>query len=155
MNQEYSIRPATAGDAGIIAHHRARMFFDMGRLSEKEIEALVTASKVYFEEALGKKEYIGWLVEHDKKIVAGGGLVLRQAPPFPGNLKITESAYIFNMYTEHAYRRRGLARMLMNAMLDWCRARSVSSVSLHASGDGRALYEHLGFEPANEMRLKG
>jgi hypothetical protein len=30
----------------------------------------------------------------------------------------------------------------------------LGSVNLHASKEGRALYEKLGFEPTNEMRLK-
>jgi len=28
------------------------------------------------------------------------------------------------------------------------------AVSLHASDDGRKLYEELGFQPTNEMRLE-
>jgi len=57
------------------------------------------------------------------------------------------------MYTEPEYRRQGLARRLMEAMVAWCRAERMTSVYLHASDDGRALYESLGFTPTNEMRL--
>jgi GNAT superfamily N-acetyltransferase len=57
------------------------------------------------------------------------------------------------MYTEPAYRRKGIARELMKRMIDWCRQEGFGTVLLHASKDGRSLYESLGFTPTNEMRL--
>jgi GNAT superfamily N-acetyltransferase len=61
---------------------------------------------------------------------------------------------ILNVYTDPAYRRRGIARALMETMIDWCRRERFARVTLHASDDGRHLYESLGFEASNEMRLK-
>jgi GNAT superfamily N-acetyltransferase len=42
----------------------------------------------------------------------------------------------------------------MQTMIEWCRREGFARVNLHASEDGRHLYESLGFEPSNEMRLK-
>jgi len=39
-------------------------------------------------------------------------------------------------------------------MIAWCRRQNFASVFLHASKDGRPLYDSLGFEPTNEMKLK-
>jgi GNAT superfamily N-acetyltransferase len=61
---------------------------------------------------------------------------------------------IVNVYTEPAHRRRGLARRLMVAMLDWLREQGYGTVSLHASDYGRPLYESLGFAATNEMRMQ-
>ena len=58
------------------------------------------------------------------------------------------------MYTEPEHRRRGLARMIMMALLELCRESGWAVVHLHASSDGRPLYESLGFQAANEMILK-
>jgi GNAT superfamily N-acetyltransferase len=154
MKPDYTVRAADAEDAEVIAFHRAAMFFDMGRIKEERMDKLVAASTVYFGDALVKKSYFGWVAEINGKIVASGGLVLRTMAPSPEFARVTESAYIHNIYTEPLHRRKGLARRLLNAMLDWCRERGVSSVSLHAAEDGRALYESLGFQPTNEMRLK-
>jgi hypothetical protein len=41
----------------------------------------------------------------------------------------------------------------METVIAWCRSQGFVSVALHASRDGRPLYEALGFEPGNEMRL--
>jgi len=62
-------------------------------------------------------------------------------------------ATVLNVYTEPAFRNRGLARRLMHAVIDWCRAQGLASVQLHASDAGRPLYESLGFGATNEMRL--
>jgi hypothetical protein len=42
----------------------------------------------------------------------------------------------------------------MRTMVDWCLRAGFARITLHASEDGRHLYESLGFEPSNEMRLK-
>lgn len=62
---------------------------------------------------------------------------------------------ILNVYTEPAWRRRGLAVLLMQRVLDWAAANGVKSLVLHASNDGRPLYEKLGFTATNEMRYAG
>jgi len=41
----------------------------------------------------------------------------------------------------------------MLTALSWCRDSGIRSVILHASSDGRPLYDSLGFTPTNEMRL--
>jgi hypothetical protein len=41
----------------------------------------------------------------------------------------------------------------MEIMISWCREQDFANVGLHASDEGRPLYEKLGFQPTNEMRL--
>lgn len=148
----YRVRAATAADAAVVAHHRVAMFRDMGVLGAADGAALEVASRLYLARALADGEYRGWLVEADGVGVAGGGLVLRLLLPRPGYLDGGTEAYVLNVYTEPAHRRRGLARRLMDAILVWCDAEEVSRVSLHASDEGRALYAALGFAATNEMR---
>jgi hypothetical protein len=38
--------------------------------------------------------------------------------------------------------------------MEWCATEGVMTVILHSSEEGRPLYEKLGFEATNEMRLK-
>ncbi len=61
---------------------------------------------------------------------------------------------ILNVYTEPRSRRLGLARRLMETALDWCRDNGIRAVILHASPEGRPLYESLGFKSTNEMRVE-
>ena len=60
---------------------------------------------------------------------------------------------MLNVYTNPEHRGRGLARMLMEHILGWARAQGFATVELHASDEGRPLYEKLGFGQTNEMRL--
>jgi GNAT superfamily N-acetyltransferase len=61
---------------------------------------------------------------------------------------------ILNVYTAAEFRRRGLAGELVKAALQWCRSNGVDVVMLHASPNGRRLYESMGFAATNEMRIQ-
>ena len=61
---------------------------------------------------------------------------------------------MLNVYTEPAHRRNGVARATMAAIMDWSREQRLARLVLHASKEGRPLYEDLGFEDSNEMRIK-
>jgi GNAT superfamily N-acetyltransferase len=158
----FSVRNATVADADLCARHRAGMFRDMGELPAHLVEPLIAASRRYFEEAIPAGEYLAWLAspaDRPDEIVAGAGLQLRRVLPRPQRngpeLLLGVQALVLNVYTERDWRRRGLAELLMGRLLEWCEANGVANVVLHASRDGRALYEKLGFEATNEMRWRG
>jgi GNAT superfamily N-acetyltransferase len=102
---------------------------------------------------MAASEYLGWLaMTADGSVAAGLGLWLMDWPPHVIGTGLRRGN-IINVYTETAHRKRGLARLLLNTALEWCRANRVDVVILHASKEGRHLYESVGFEPTNEMRL--
>ena len=150
----YVIRIATTADAAVIAHHRVAMFRDMGMLADADAAALEAAARTYLTQALSGGEYVGWVTEADGHVVAGGGVVIRPLLPRPGRASGGNEVEVLNVYTEPAHRRRGLARRLMQEILAWCHGRGITRVTLHASDDGRPLYESLGFVATNEMRLE-
>lgn len=127
------------------------MFRDMGVLAEADAPRLEASSRRHLAEAIAGAHYYGWLAEVDGVVAAGLGVVLRPQLPRPGCLDGGREAYVLNVYTEPAHRRRGLARGLMQAALDWCHAAGITRVALHASDEGRRLYESLGFAATNEM----
>jgi predicted acetyltransferase len=75
---------------------------------------------------------------------------------WPANPKdpCTQRAVILNVYTEPQFRRRGVARKIMLAILSWIKAQGFKSANLHSTSEGRVLYEKLGFEATTEMRLR-
>jgi GNAT superfamily N-acetyltransferase len=147
----YRIRAATVGDAATIARHRVLMFRDMGIELGDDAAALESTSRDYFEGAVADGRYRGWMADLDGAVAAGGGLILRELLPRPGHVRGGIEAYVLNIYTEPTHRRRGLARALMHAMLEWTAGRGIARVTLHASDEGRPLYESLGFAATNEM----
>jgi GNAT superfamily N-acetyltransferase len=151
-SQTTRIRQATVADVDIIVRHRRAMFAEMGYGDEAAGDAMANAARPFIEGALKNASYQGWLIEDGDRVVAGGGLAVVGFQPTPLDPN-PRRAWVLNMYTEPAYRRRGLAKALLQSMIGWCREQGFRSVSLHASDAGRPLYELLGFRPTNEMRL--
>jgi GNAT superfamily N-acetyltransferase len=155
---EVFIRPATTADVPALVHHRVSMYRDMGHVTPSEEARLRDASAAYFRAALASGEYFAWLacnLRAKDEVVAGAGLIVRAMIPRPGTSGAIETreAQVVNVYTEPAWRRKGIAALVMRELIDYTRAQRINRVSLHASDDGRPLYELLGFAPTNEMRL--
>lgn len=149
-----TIRPATPDDAEVIFYQRRMMFEDIrGPLDPDDVAMMETTFVPWVRRGLADGSYRGWLAcTADERVVASGGLIVHEWMAGPTNPD-PRRAYIANIYTEPSYRRNGIARRIMEAIVAWCRAEGFKRVSLHASPFGRPLYESLGFEPTNEMRL--
>jgi len=61
--------------------------------------------------------------------------------------------YVWGVHVAADERRGGLGRRLTEACIEALRARGCTHAVLNASPAGRSVYERLGFQPANEMRL--
>jgi GNAT superfamily N-acetyltransferase len=164
MPGEFEIRAATVADAAAIAQHRARMFQEMGLVPGPLFESYRAQCEIRLREMLASGEYLGWLgfpIAESEKIVAGAGVQLRRTLPHPvgepgGEITLAEGrhAIVINVFTEPDWRRRGLATLLMGYLLDWARAQRLDRLVLHATPEGRIVYERLGFVQTNEMRFK-
>ena len=146
------IRQATVMDVDVIVRHRRSMFEDMGEGTKAQLDAMVKAARPFIAAGLRDGSYRAWLVEVGGHVVAGGGLAITPYQPTPLD-PVARRVFILNMYTEPQYRRQGLAVEVLQAILAWCREQGLRAVQLHASEAGRALYEKVGFEHTNEMRL--
>ena len=153
-SSDITIREAAASESAIILHHRRSMFRDMGEGTVEELDRMVEVAGPWLARALGDGSYRHWLAIDAAGRVAGGGGVLLSPWPANPHDPCTERGVILNVYTEREFRRRGVARQVMEAILAWIKAYGLRGVNLHASAEGRALYEKLGFEATNEMRLK-
>jgi GNAT superfamily N-acetyltransferase len=151
---EITIREAAASESAIILHHRRSMFRDMGEGTVEELDRMVEVATPWLARALAVGSYRHWLALDDSGRVAGGGGVLLCSWPANPKDPCTERAVILNVYTECEFRKRGIARQIMLTILDRIKAQGLRAVNLHASTEGRHLYEQLGFEATNEMRLK-
>jgi GNAT superfamily N-acetyltransferase len=76
-------------------------------------------------------------------VACGAGVVSDRLPnPWhPDGL----AGYVQWMSTEPAFRRRGLARAVLRAILEWFDERGVDNVELHATDAGAPLYRSEGF----------
>ena len=158
------IRPATPADAPVIARHRGGMFRDMGQVTPEAYDALVSLAEARLREMLASGEYVAWLAlaPDGDRVIGGAGAQRRLAFPHPhrfedGTVGIGEGrhAIVLNVYTEPEWRRRGVAEALMREVIRWAREERLDRLVLHASEQGRPLYQRLGFAATNEMRFQG
>ena len=147
-----TIREATTADIAEIARQRRRMCEDMDYTDADILSAMVSGTADYLKKAIPEGSFRSWLACDNGRVVAGGAVVISPWPAHAYDLACRR-ATILNVYTEPEYRRRGIARQLMEVILAWCKQEGFARVSLHASQQGRHLYESLGFEDSNEMRL--
>ena len=161
MTEKFRVRLATVDDAEIISWHRARMFSDMGEIPPHLFEQFRTTSRDRVRELFKSGEYVGWLASpagKPEQIVAGAGAQLRRVLPHPADEKAFaqgRQAVIINVFTEPEWRRKGLAALLLEHIIQWSREQKLDRLLLHASEQGRALYERLGFVSTNEMKFAG
>jgi GNAT superfamily N-acetyltransferase len=151
---DYLIRTATLADIPHIVEHREEMFRDMG--IPAQFESMAIAMDLWLRHAIPSKTYLGWIAVADHgAVVAGGGLIVIPWPPGPMTMD-PRCGFAFNVYTQPAHRKQGLANRLMDAMHAYCRAEGIERVVLNASVFGKSLYESMGYVVANEpmMRIK-
>jgi GNAT superfamily N-acetyltransferase len=153
LPEGYRVRRASIDDINILAAHRRAMFVDMGYRDEQALDAMAVKCHDWLLTRMNRGEYLAWLaIAPDRSIVAGTGLWLMDWPPHM--IGGGPRGNILNVYTAVEHRRRGLARELMKAAMQWCRSNGVDVVVLHASAEGRHLYESMGFAGTNEMRTQ-
>lgn len=153
LPEGFVLRRATTADLDSLVTHRREMFHDMGYKQDATMESMSARFRVWLLDRMNSGDYLAWLVyAPDGSVAAGTGLWLMDWPPHMIG-KGVRRGNIVNVYTATEHRRKGLARQLMQTALNWCREHEIDTVILHASSAGRPIYESMGFQPTNEMRL--
>jgi GNAT superfamily N-acetyltransferase len=151
------IRPATLDDVDTLVAFRVRMFREMGWSDETRFDAFIPAATAHLREGFSAETCNGFVAEEtdetgERRTVATVALVWQQAAPTVRNIS-GRVAYVLGMYVVPEWRRHGIARELMDATIACATEKGAHLITLHASDEGRILYEQLGFTPAPEMRL--
>jgi GNAT superfamily N-acetyltransferase len=150
----FTIRRAILEDIDILVSHRGAMFRAMGHNDEATLQRMSEKLRPWLLAKMEAGEYLAWLaVAENGAIAAGAGLWLMDWIPHIIGTS-ARRGNILNVYTEREFRRLGLARGLMETAVAWCRDNGIDTVILHASPEGRPLYESLGFSATNEMRIR-
>ena len=150
----FNIKYATLKDVELLVRHRLSMWQDI--LPEPAISVTGTEESTlkWIREKLSSGKLIGLIAKTEEGQVAGSGCIwIREQAPLPMS-QFLEVPYLLSLYTERELRRRGVARLIVETALAWCRAHGYDRVNLDASEAGRSLYEDLGFKPGYGMRLQ-
>jgi ribosomal protein S18 acetylase RimI-like enzyme len=147
------VRDARSGDAEELVRLRALMFEAMGVADDGRWQAPCAA---LLRDELGHGSLLGSVVDDpdvDGRLAACGIGVVSDRLPGPGDTA-GRRAYIQSVVTDVGHRRRGLARAVMRSLIDRLAAEGVTSVDLHTTDEGDALYRSLGFTDPRTPELQ-
>jgi GNAT superfamily N-acetyltransferase len=152
-----TIRPAGRSDFETILDHRLAMLdavfpaASTDRPDRPDAGTLRELNRAWLIDHLGIDFFV-WIAELDGRPAASAAILWFDHPPAPVNPGGRE-AYILNVFTDPQARRRGLARRLMERLVEEARAAGVRRIWLRASDEGRPLYESMGFAERNYLEL--
>jgi ribosomal protein S18 acetylase RimI-like enzyme len=153
------VRRAVPADAAEVTRLRRLMFTAMGL--DCEATDWERPCIAFFEHHFSRPDVVGMVVDAPSGLglAASGVIELSRQIPSPRAPRGT-NAYISTISTDPRWRRRGMAAAIMDALLDVARDAGIDNVDLHATAEGRPLYERLGFverpgNPALRLPLIG
>ena len=88
-----------------------------------------------------------WIAEENGAVLGGVSVLLFDKPPLPNDSRTT-TGWILNMYVRPGSRRCGVGGRLFDACVEAVGDAGARQVVLHATPDGRPLYERRGFHPS-------
>ena len=117
---------------------------DHGLLEDHDAEMIRNALPDYFREHLNKDLY-AYVIRENGIIVSCAFLLIVLKPMSPAFIN-GKTATVLNVFTRLPSRRRGYARMIMEALTADAEEQKIAVVELKATEDGYALYRSAGFE---------
>ena len=138
------VRRAGPADVTAWARLRVAMLREVDPHDPVTVDAGLVAA--WLRARLDSPDFGAFVAEADGEIVASGGVTIYDVPPGPG--PAAREAYVMSMYTSPAHRGRGIARAILDALVDFAeQTGGVGRVWLRASDAGRPVYLGAGFEP--------
>ena len=116
---------------------------DNGSLDAQDLAAIKRELPGYFQVHLGRDLFV-YVIRDGRTIVSCAFLLIIEKPMSPAFIN-GRTGIVLNVYTCPAYRRRGCARLIMEALLSEAKRMEISVVELKATADGYPLYRSVGF----------
>ena len=143
----FIFRRADAADAELLTVMRLEMRKERETavcpVSEEEFHR---SNLSFFRTQIASGRFIAFIAYEGEQAAACSGLSLEIHPPTYENVS-GKLGYMTNMYTRPAWRRRGLAVMLLDHLVEAARKEGCRRLCLNASAMGRPVYLRYGFSP--------
>ena len=147
------IRLATTDDLEEIAKLRYKMFDNIGTTQFLADEFLKT-TRDYYSEQYRLSRCVHAVKEENGVIIGCAGGLIRTDDFLRHSFKTYEYGYVMDVYVEPEYRRKGIARSLVEMILRWHSGKAIKTVKLDASKLSGTLYQGLGFKSSIEMAIQ-
>ena len=144
------IRIATQEDIDLLMSSRLEMLKVVNDLPAdyEYTEQLVNESRDYF---LNGDQITVLALDNGEVVGCASMSFMRIMPTF--SHPTGRRAHLMNVYTRNTYRRQGIARKMVEMLIDETWKRGATEISLDATTMGRPLYESLGFTSSTECMV--
>ena len=115
---------------------------------------LKPALRDYYERHMADGTFVSWIALDGDRIIGTSGMSFVEKPPYFGcpNGKI---GLLSSMFTSNSYRRRGIAKELLEKVVNEAKEHGCGTVQITASDMGVLLYTDFGFRKnGNFMQYK-
>ncbi|MBO5469332.1 MAG: GNAT family N-acetyltransferase [Lachnospiraceae bacterium] len=111
--------------------------------AKEEID-LVPALKDYYTRHMADGTFVSWLAFDGERIIGTSGMSFVEKPPYFG-CPSGKMGLLSSMFTNPAYRRKGIARELLSRVVNDAREYGCGTIQITASDMGVKLYTDFGF----------
>lgn len=150
MITRYELIEASVADIPVLVQHHRRMFEEIWNvrslgLDKHKLNEMDVAYKHKLNEDIPNGNCKAWIVKEGEHSIASGAISIASMVPLPTD-STYQVAYLHSVFTEEKYRKQGLAKLVTNKVLDYCKSKHINRVLLNASEAGRPVYEKIGFK---------
>lgn len=145
---------ASLDDIQTLIDIRIRFALELtGAQTQHAIDNLKTEMKNYFKKAIADNTCISILAKSNGELAGAGSIQIREQP---GNFKNPSGkwGYIMSMYTFTEFRRRGICKGVLNALINEAAQMGITAFELHATKEGELVYKQNGFDYHIEPTLR-
>lgn len=135
-------RKLTGEDLETFIQMRIRQLREEGATEDID---LVPALLDYYGRHMADGTFVSWLALDGDQIVGTSGMSFVEKPPYFG-CPSGRIGLLSSMFTDPAYRRKGIARELLSRVVEEARAYGCGAVQITASDMGVLLYTDFGFK---------
>ena len=144
-------RKMTSGDLDTFIQMRISQLREEGA---KEDIDLAPSLRDYYERHMADGTFVSWLAVDEDKIIGTSGMSFVEKPPYFG-CPSGRIGLLSSMYTDPEYRRKGIAKELLQRVVDEAGSYGCGTVHITASDMGVLLYTDFGFvKNGNFMQYK-
>ncbi|WP_459211480.1 GNAT family N-acetyltransferase [Aquimarina rhabdastrellae] len=148
----YTTRKATPEDLPVL------LAFEQGIVeAERPFDTTLKEEKIsYYDllELVEEETSEVYVVTYKEEIIASGYVKILEAKPF---LKHKTYGFLGFMFVKDAHRGKGINKLIINVLCDWCKARDIHEIRLDVYDQNESAikaYEKAGFEKhITTMRL--
>ena len=146
MDNSITYTRATLNEVHLLVDLRIMFALELsGKQTEEAIHNLRTQMMAYFSKAIEDGSCISFIAKYKNEIAGIGSIAIREQP---GNFKNPSGkwAYIMNMYTKPEFRRKGICKGVLNALVEEAKQKGINAFELHATKSGEPVYVQNGFQ---------